>query len=155
MSKKPQHAAHAGQVYIYPLMEGGRLPTTQECAQVYAICNADRIRPLTDQVFVQAPLNITSTGCKVKYWIKTKDGQFSNDIQTKVNQAFADYLVWQKSKIGRDINPSKCDQMLIEAGAKRTDISDNTSTFEFMIVNPQSVAVLTAPALTYMGLEDE
>jgi phage-related baseplate assembly protein len=148
-------AAHAGQVYIYPLMEGGRLPTQAECDQVYAVCNADRIRPLTDQVFVQAPLNVTSAGCVIKYWIKTKDGQFSNDIQAKVQQAFADYLVWQKSKIGRDINPSKADQMIVDAGAKRTNISETSCTFEFIVVNPQSIAVLTNPTLTYMGLEDE
>jgi phage-related baseplate assembly protein len=147
--------AHAGQVYIYFLMENGRLPTQAECDQVYAVCNADRIRPLTDQVFVQPPIAVTSAGCLVKYWIKTADGQFSNDIQAKVEVAFADYLAWQKTKIGRDINPSKCDQMLVEAGAKRTDISEGTSTFEFTVVGPQNVANLTGPALTYMGLEEE
>ena len=57
-----------------------------------------------------------------------------------MQQAFADYLYWQKTKIGRDINPSKCDQLLVEAGAKRTDISEASSTFEFVVVNPQSVA---------------
>ena len=46
---------HAGKVYIYPLMKDGRLPTQAVLDQVYAVCNADRIRPLTDQVFVQAP----------------------------------------------------------------------------------------------------
>jgi phage-related baseplate assembly protein len=148
-------AAHAGQVYIYFLMEGGRLPTQAECDQVYAICNADRIRPLTDQVFVQAPTATPSAGCLVKYWIKTTDGPYSNDIQAKVQQAFADFLTWQKSKIGRDINPSKCDQMIVEAGAKRTNISETSSTFEFVVVGPQNVAVLSNPTLTYMGLEDE
>ena len=123
--------------------------------QVYAVCNADRIRPLTDQVFVQTPIAVTSAGCLVKYWIRTSDGQFSSEIQTKVQQAFADYLYWQKTKIGRDINPSKCDQLIVEAGAKRTDISEASSTFEFIVVNPQSVAVLTSPTLTYMGIEDE
>lgn len=145
---------HAGQVYIYPLMEGGRLPTPEECAQVYAVCNAQRIRPLTDQVFVQPPTAIATTGCHVKYWIRTADAQFAGDIESKVELAFADYLTWQKTKIGRDINPSKCDQMLLDAGAKRTDIPGST-TFVFTVVNPQSVAVLTAPTLTYMGLEDE
>jgi phage-related baseplate assembly protein len=148
-------AAHAGQVYIYPIMEGGRLPTQAECDQVYAVCNADRIRPLTDQVFVQAPIPVTTAGCVVKYWIKTADSAFSTDIQNAVQKAFTDYLVWQKTKIGRDINPSKCDQMLVEAGAKRTNISETTSTFEFIVVNPQSIAVLTNPTLTYMGLEEE
>jgi phage-related baseplate assembly protein len=147
--------AHAGQVYIYPLMAGGVMPTQAVLDQVYAVCNADRIRPLTDQVFVQAPLPVSTTGCVVKYWIKTSDGQFSTDIQSKVTQAFADYLVWQRTKIGRDINPSKCDQMLVAAGAKRTDISEASSTFEFTVVSPQSIAVLTNPTLTYMGLEEE
>lgn len=146
---------NAGKVYIYPLMEGGRLPTQAECDQIYAVCNADRIRPLTDQVFVQAPIPVTSAGCVVKYWIRTSDAQFAPDIEAKADAAFADYLTWQKTKIGRDINPSKCDQMLVDAGAKRTDISEATSTFEFTVVNPQSIAVLSNPQLTYMGLEDE
>jgi phage-related baseplate assembly protein len=38
-------AAHAGQVYIYPLMIGGRWPTQAECDQVYAICNATGLGP--------------------------------------------------------------------------------------------------------------
>jgi phage-related baseplate assembly protein len=146
---------HAGKVYIYPLMKDGELPSAEVIDQVYAVCNEDRIRPLTDQVFVQPPIPVTSTGCVVKYWIRTKDEQFENEIKEKCEQAFADFLYWQKTKIGRDINPSKCDQMIIEAGAKRTDISEETSTFEFMIVNSQSVADLVSPTLTYMGLEDE
>ena len=148
-------AAHAGQVYIYPLMKDGALPSAAVIDQVYVACNDQRIRPLTDQVFVQAPIPVTSAGCLVKYWIKTADGQFSNDIQMKVEAAFAEYLTWQRTKIGRDINPSKCDQMIVAAGAKRTDISEASSTFEFVVVNPQSIASLTSPTLTYMGLEDE
>ena len=146
---------HAGKVYIYPLMVGGALPSAAVIDQVYAACNDERIRPLTDQVFVQAPIPVTSAGCVVKYWIRTRDGQFASDIRTKVEAAFAEYLIWQKTKLGRDINPSKCDAMIVDAGAKRTDISEASSTFEFVVVNPQSVASLTSPTLTYMGLEDE
>lgn len=149
------NAPNAGKVYIYPLMKDGALPTQAVLDQVYAVCNADRIRPLTDQVFVQAPIAVTSAGCVVTYWIRTSDGQFSNEIQAKVQQAFADYIYWQRTKIGRDINPSKCEQMLVEAGAKRTDISEAASTFEFTVVNPESVAVLENPQLIYGGLEDE
>ena len=145
---------HAGKVYIYPLMTDGVLPDADVIAQVYAVCNDDRIRPLTDQVFVQAPL-LVSAPCTVKYWIRTEDQVFEGDIKTRVEQAFAEFLHWQRTKIGRDINPSKCDAMLVGAGAKRTDISEGASNFEFQIVNEQSVADLTSPTLTYMGLEDE
>lgn len=144
---------NAGKVWIYPLMEGGRLPTTEELAQVYATCNADRVRPLTDQVFVEAPTVVGYT-CAVKYWIKTSDAPFENDIKLRAQAAFDEYLVWQKTKIGRDINPSKLDQMLVEAGAKRTDIPELTA-YEFTVVDSRSVAQDTARALTYEGLEDE
>ena len=145
---------NAGKVYIYPLMDGGRLPTTEECAQVYAVCNADRIRPLTDQVFVQPPTPIQFHAI-VKYWIKKADGQFEAEIQQKVQAAYQEYLIWQSTKIGRDINPSKLDQMLVEAGAKRTDIPELTA-FEFLIVDERSVAVSASDsALTYDGLEEE
>jgi phage-related baseplate assembly protein len=44
-----------GQVNIYPLMEGGELPTPEVLDQVQAICNAEKIRPLTDTVITEAP----------------------------------------------------------------------------------------------------
>jgi phage-related baseplate assembly protein len=146
--------AHAGEVYIYPLMKDGEMPSATVIDQVYAVCNADRIRPLTDHVFVQVPIAVNAT-CTVKYWIKTKEERFEDEIKDRCEQAFADYLYWQKTKIGRDITPSKCDQLLINAGAKRTDISEPTSNFENIVVNSQSIAVLASPSLIYMGLEDE
>lgn len=146
---------NAGKVFIHPLMEGGRLPTQAELDQVYAICNADRIRPLTDQVLVSAPV-VQSYNCTVKYWIKESDDKFAEDIQVKCDQAYANYLFWQKTKIGRDINPSKCDQLLVEAGAKRTDISEATSPFEFAVVDEKSIAQESIGSqLMYMGLEAE
>ena len=147
--------AHAGQVYIYPLMADGEMPSAIVIDQVYAVCNADRIRPLTDQVFVQAPIAVTTSGCLVKYWIRTKDAPFEEEIKARCEQAFNEFTYWQKTKIGRDINPSKCDAMIVDAGAKRTDISEGTSTFEFIVVNSQSIANLLNPQLAYQGLEDE
>jgi phage-related baseplate assembly protein len=146
---------NAGKVFIHPLMAGGRLPTTAELDQVYAVCNADNIRPLTDQVLVSAPVVVTYDAT-VKYWIKESDKIFSNDIQLKCDQAYADFLSWQKSKIGRDVNPSKLDQVLIDAGAKRTDISEATCPFEFQVLDEKSVAQESGTSqLLYQGLEDE
>jgi phage-related baseplate assembly protein len=145
---------NAGKVFIHPLMEGGRLPTQAELDQVYNICNADDIRPLTDQVLVSAPI-VVSYNPTVSYWIKSGDKIFSNDIQAKCNATYAEYLTWQKTKIGRDVNPSKCDQMLVDAGAKRTNIPES-AVFEFQVLDSQSVAQeIPAAELVYEGLEDE
>jgi phage-related baseplate assembly protein len=144
--------AHAGQVYIYPLMSGGRLPTTAECQQVYNVCNDSYIRPLTDQVFVQAPAAVSYV-IDCDYYIKTSDGQFAADIEAKVTQAYNDFITWQTGKIGRDINPSKLVEMLVDAGAKRTVIRLPV----FTALTAQQIAVVdTATSkLNYMGLEDE
>jgi phage-related baseplate assembly protein len=144
---------NAGKVYIYPLMENGRFPTQAELDQVYAICNDQKVRPLTDQVFVQAP-TAQNYLPSVSYWIKKSDAQFVADIQASVAQAWADYKAWQATKIGRDINPSKCDQMLVDAGAKRTDIPGST-TFIFVALDPKTIAHDTGAVLTYAGLEEE
>jgi phage-related baseplate assembly protein len=145
----------AGKVFIHPLMEGGRLPTQAELDQVYDVCNAENIRPLTDQVLVSAPI-VISYDCIVKYWIKSSDKIFASDIQLKCDAAYAEFLTWQKTKIGRDINPSKLDQMLVEAGAKRTDISEATCPFEFLVLDEKSVAQESGTSqLLYQGLEDE
>jgi phage-related baseplate assembly protein len=144
--------AHAGQVYIYPLMSGGRLPTQAECDQVYAKCNDSYIRPLTDQVFVQAPA-VVSYKIDCHYYIKTSDGHFASDIEAACLQAYNDFISWQTSKIGRDINPSKLTEMLIDAGAKRVVIRLPV----FTALTPQQIAVIdmATSQLNYMGLEDE
>lgn len=145
-------ASVAGQVYIYPLMTGGVLPDSNVIAQVYAKCNADDIRPLTDQVFVQAPIasnyKITAT-----YWIDNSKGQFEDDIKTAVQTAYENFKAWQSSEIGLDINPSKLDQMLVDAGAKRTQITFPV----FTVLDEKTVAVLDQAnsLLTYGGLEEK
>jgi phage-related baseplate assembly protein len=145
---------NAGKVFIHPLMKDGVLPSPEICDKVYEIVNADRIRPLTDQVFVSAPV-VDNYTPNVGFWIKTKDGQFEADIMQRVQEAYANYLIWQKTKIGRDINPSKCDQMMVGAGAKRTDIPGST-TFIYVPVGNEHVAQeVIGSACTYMGLEDE
>lgn len=141
----------AGQVYIYPLMKGGELPTQAVLDQVYAACNADRVRPLTDQVFVLPPV-VSSVTATVHFWITSKSAQFSADIEQAVLKAYDDWKIWQCSKIGRDVNPSKMDQMMVDAGAKRTVIDSPV----FTVLDQETVAQINPASIcVYEGLEDE
>jgi phage-related baseplate assembly protein len=112
------HSVIAGQVWIYPLMAGGRLPTQIEKDQVYAICNDDYIRPLTDWVHVKdlviVPYHIDCT-----YWIVDTKAIFAAEIRAGIEKAFEDYKIWQRSTVGLDINPNELTRALINAGAKR------------------------------------
>jgi phage-related baseplate assembly protein len=145
-------AAHAGQVYIYPLMTGGTLPDEAVLDQVYATCNADDIRPLTDQVFVQSPI-VSDFVATVEFWIDKTKAQFEDDTRNAVMTAYENWVSWQSSKIGLDINPSKLDQMMVDAGAKRTVITSPV----FTVIDAQTLAVCDRPAslCTYMGLEEQ
>lgn len=146
--------AHAGQVYIYLLMTGGRLPTTDECLQVYNICSADKVRPLTDQVFVQAPTPVPFT-IAATYYIDSAKSVFEIPIKAAVAQAYQDYLAWQKSTIGLNINPAQMVKMLLEAGAMVVDIVTPPMNHVGNIVSPQQVAAASlTSALTYGGLLD-
>jgi phage-related baseplate assembly protein len=147
------NAANAGKVYIYFLMENGRLPTAEEIQQVYDICSADDIRPLTDQVFVEVPA-IVVVLVLASFWIEDTKVAFADDIRTKAYAAWEDYRIWQSEEIGRDVNPSKLVEMLMDAGVKRVVIDSPSFTDPNNIINQQSVANLDpASTLTYGGLE--
>ena len=44
-------------------------------------------------------------------------------IQSAVNKAVENYVLWQKEKPGRDINPSELTRLIMQAGAKRVEIT--------------------------------
>jgi phage-related baseplate assembly protein len=142
----------AGQVYVYPLMTNGQLPDQEVIDQVYAKCNADDIRPLTDQLFVQAP---TASGfvATVEFWIDKANARFEDSLRDAVYKAYEDWILWQSSKIGLDINPSKLDQMMVDAGAKRTNIISPV----FTVIDAKHLAICDIPnsLCTYKGLEEK
>ena len=74
-----------------------------------------------------------------------------------MNDAVNSYIKWQTAKIGRDINPSKLIQMMVEAGAKRvvvtspafTQLSDGGDN------STPELAKLGTKTVTNGGYEDE
>lgn len=146
-------AAHAGQVYIYFLMEDGRLPTDEEIAQVNDICSADDKRPLTDQVFVQAPAVILVL-FTVSFWIDESKVAFAETIRQECVLAWSEFKIWQGAEIARDINPSKCVEMIMNAGAKRVVVETPAFDDPNNIIDDKSVANIDpASELFYGGLE--
>lgn len=139
----------AGQVEIRPLLEGGEIPTQEILDAVDAVCNDKSIRPLTDQVTVLAP-TVVNYDITLTYWIDQSNSFIAASIQEKVNEAINDYITWQKSKLGRDINPSELIARIMAAGAKRVDITSPV----FTAITKEQVAVANNVTVTYGGLED-
>jgi len=145
----PEDGTDPGEVKIYPLMQGGIIPGEEILDLVYDTVSAGDIRPDTDHVFVLPP-EVVTYDADVTYWIDRTNATRATAIQTAVNMAFADWIVWQASKLGRDINPSELNHRLVAAGAKRTEIR----TPEFAELLKYQVGKIGTQNLVYGGLED-
>ncbi|MBR2209033.1 MAG: baseplate J/gp47 family protein [Synergistaceae bacterium] len=138
-----------GYVEIYPLMTGGELPTDEILEVVLNTCNADDVRPLTDYVSVRAPKTV-NFDLDVKYFIDRSRATQSAELQTSIEKAVNDWVTWQRSKLGRDLNPSELNHRMIAAGAKRTEITSPT----FRILASSEIAIINSLNISFGGLED-
>ena len=142
-------AVPPGNVYLYPLMTGGVLPSQEILDAVFETCNAKDTRPDTDYLHVKTP-EVVNYNISVIYWIDRKRATQAAQIQTAVKNALDDFVLWQKSKLGRDINPSELNYRLIAAGAKRTLITEPV----FKALEAWEVAQENDVAAYFGGLED-
>lgn len=135
-----------GKVEIYPLMTGGAIPEQEVLDRVKAAVTDDKVRPLTDYVEVKAPVEV---GYEVtfSYYLYENSGV----TDTAVKDAVGRYIMWQKGKLGRDINPDKLRSELITAGVKRIEMTAPI----FKIVSANEVAHCEDTLITFGGVEDE
>ena len=138
-----------GNVNIYPLMLNGDLPTQEILDAVFEVCNDEDKRPDTDCVHVLSPEPIEFE-LNVTYWIDRKRATQALQIQAAVEGAVNDWITWQRSKLGRDLNPSELNHRMVAAGAKRTEILSP----EFRVLTASQIAVMTSKTVSLGGLED-
>lgn len=139
-----------GQVLIVPLLNEGGIPGEEMLKIVETACNERSVRPLTDQVLVKAP-DIVKFNVEVTYYINRADEAQSISIQSGVAQAVNDYVIWQKSKLGRDINPDELISLIKKAGAKRVVIASPN----FQVIAENNIAIAENVSVKLGGLEDE
>ena len=132
------------------IMNDGELPSESMLLGVQKFLSDEQIRPLTDRVTVKAPETVEYK-VNVKYFVNQSDLKKVDTIKTAVNAAVDDYIQWQRSKIGRDINPSQLIQQIVSAGAKRVEVTLPG----FQVIGKANVAKLSSKTVTYGGLEDD
>ena len=86
----------------------------------------------------------------MKFWIDRSRATQAAAIQKAIEQAARDWILWQKSKLGRDLNPSELNHRMVAAGAKRVEIASPA----FTVLNYMQVAIPGNIEITYGGLED-
>lgn len=112
-----------GVVHVRPLLEGGELPNTQLLQDIEDILNAKDRRPLTDQVKALEPEQV-EYDINVKYYISSNDAEQENTLKMAIEKAIRqDYVLWQKSALGRDIDPNQLIYIMRGAGAGRIEVT--------------------------------
>ena len=138
------------EVVVVLLMAGGELPTQTILDEVAEVLNTRTKRPLTDKVSVSAP-EVVEYDIDLTYYVDTDQASSAAAIQVAVQQAVSDYVLWQKSRLGRDINPSELIRRVMNAGAKRVEIANPVR----MAVDLTTVAIAGTVTVTFGGLEDD
>ena len=145
-----------GHVDIYALMDDGSAAGATIKSAIATACNKDYVRPLTDIVSVKDPSTYTFN-INLTYYIANDTQTPLADIQAAVTRAVNEYAAWQRGRLGRDINPSKLWQLLMQTGIKRAVI--NAPTFRAMSDGSDGstpeLAVLGTKTVTNGGYEDE
>lgn len=133
-----------------PLLAGGILPEQEILDEVLKVCSAEKVRPLTDKVTVKAP-TVVSYDINASYYILTDDKAQGTAIQEAVTNAVSQYVMWQKSKLGRDIDPSKLYELMVQAGARKVTVTAPV----IKQLQRTELAVAEDVTVTFLGGADE
>lgn len=138
-----------GVVKVIILLTGGVIPENAVTGEVERALSAKTVRPLTDQLSVIPP-DAVNYQLNVKYWIN--DDADASSISAKVMEAVEEYKLWQKTKLGRDINPDELVYKLKAInGVKRVQIISP----EFTLLQKNQVAQDKGTTISMEGSEEE
>lgn len=143
-----ERLAGAGYVYIYVMNADGTVPQAGDeiLTQVAEAVSAKDRRPLTDFVKVLPP-DIEYFDVDFNYYIPKEKESERQTIEKAVYEATNEYIKWQSEKIGRDINPDKLRNLVLNAGASRIEIIHP----DFKEVPKTKIAVLDEATIGLIG----
>jgi len=109
-----------GVVQLVILLTGGTIPENVVTGEIQNALSAKSKRPLTDWLIVTPP-EAVSYDINLKYWIY--EDADPTEVSAAVWAAIAEYKLWQRTKLGRDINPDEItDKLKSVSGVKRLEI---------------------------------
>lgn len=139
-----------GFVDIRPILKGGDLPGSELLAMVREVLNDKRIRPLSDTLIVDAP-EPAPYSIEGGWTLHRDNAPLAESIQKRVGEAVEEYRLWQRTKPGRDINPTRLISLMERAGAKRVTLTSPV----FTVLPDRQIAREEAVQMAFLGVEDD
>lgn len=139
-----------GVVDIIALMTDGRLPTSAELELIKNTCNPKNVRPLTDNIVTLAPQQIDYE-IEFTYWVSSKSSIDLTQLAESVNKATEKFIYNTKTKIGKAVNPSDLQALLMSTGVRRVQINKPAQTE----LTCYQVANNTSIKINFGGIEND
>lgn len=123
----------AGEVLIVPILDGGAIPDADMLEKIRVACSADDVRPMTDLVIVQAPEQVPYDINIVYYTTADSESDCISTIEG-AEGTIQQYIEWQGTKLGRDINPDKLRSLCLspKSGTGCTRIVVNSPSYTML-----------------------
>lgn len=137
-----------GVVNVYPLMKTGN-PAAEILSLVVSVLNAEKIRPLTDQVNVLSPIRVDfSITANVTLFSFADSGI----VQETINKQLSNYITEMKSQLGKDIVKSQIIALINGVyGVYKTEL---TSPAEDIVLAQNEWANCTGLTINIVGAVD-
>lgn len=139
-----------GVVRVAILLKDGVLPSDEDLEKLYIGLSPEGVRPLTDKVETIAPKQVDYS-IDITYWLSVQPNLDITQIQKNINEAVTNFVYYEKTKLGRAINPSVLIQMIMQAGARRVEVRDPVQ----IEINRQEVANVKNINIVFGGLESD
>lgn len=95
-----------GVVTVMPILAGGEIPSAVLLDEVEKFLNRPDVKPLTDKVQVIKPEPVYYD-IELEYWCSVRDEPETIQALEKPDGAISNYIFWQDSVAGADINPDQ------------------------------------------------
>lgn len=148
----PAEGFQPGEVHLFPLLENGALPNQVILDQVNAICNDEKVRPLTDTVFIAAPTQQQTT---VQVDLTLITGAIASEVVPVITKLLDDYKQVRLNKLGLDVLRSQIQAIAMLPGTHKVyNAVVNTPAADIVTVENEFVNI-TGVSLNVTGYHDE
>lgn len=140
------HTPNPGDVSIYPLLKDGGLPSTEILNVVQAICSDEKVRPMNDTVYVEAP---TVVNYSINVELVLYAGAINAEVLAQVEAALTAFKNEGLNKLGRDVTRSTImSKSKIEGKVYDVDVVQPAAN---VVVAPEEYANCTGITVTITG----
>lgn len=137
-------------VDIRIVLADGELPSKTFIDGITAYLTSSGIKPLTDKIVISAP-DVVEYSLDLTYYIGRSNKENVEAIQISAQEAANEWVRWQKTHIGADINTDMLIEYLRTAGVKRVVIRSPG----YKAITDTQVAVAGNITVLYGGLEND